>query len=107
MWSDSPLRDEVGDRLDRAPFAARVAEVITRADIDSTVFGLVGPWGSGKTSLLNMIKAKLPDSWQVRFFSPWAASDLNSLLAEFFSVVTLSFPQDREGFLMPLPVGQR
>jgi hypothetical protein len=39
-----------------------------------------------------MIQSKLPAGWQVRFFSPWAASDLNALLAEFFTVVTSALP---------------
>lgn len=92
MWADEPVRSAADDRLARVGFADRVADIIGAAGGGSTVFGLVGPWGSGKTSLLNMVRGRLPQPWQVKDFSPWAASDLPSLLAEFFAVIASAVP---------------
>lgn len=60
----------------------------------STVFGLVGPWGSGKSSLINLISAQLDASWQVAVFSPWASSD--GLQSEFLATLA-SVLKDGQG----------
>lgn len=100
---DAPaLKDELG----RAPFAAALArylryiryqllptrpgqprpveQVITRALDNSFLLHLYGPWGSGKTSLLNFLRAELeqpldpadypgitPEAWVLVEFNAW------------------------------------
>lgn len=52
------------------------------------MFGLTGPWGSGKTSLIAMIDEYLDagkQAWAIARFTPWSASATSSLLAEFYS----------------------
>lgn len=73
--------------------AARIDESLVRRP--STVFGLVGPWGSGKTSLLNMIRSELnAPAWVVVDFSPWSAMDSTSLTAEFLNALAAAFGDD-------------
>src|SRR5947209_14756860 len=57
IWADEPISKAEEDTLGRTVFATRVAELIetATADAPSIVFGLVGPWGSGKSSVLNLI----------------------------------------------------
>lgn len=44
------------DRLGRTDIARHIADMLYHAPVDhSIVFGLSGTWGSGKTSLLNMV----------------------------------------------------
>jgi len=43
------------DRLDLLPYAEALAEYIETTDTPMTV-GLQGDWGSGKTSMLNMLR---------------------------------------------------
>jgi KAP family P-loop domain len=53
----------------------------------STVFGLVGPWGSGKTSLIKFILTRLTDNWKVAIFSPWASDNSAGLQVEFLAAL--------------------
>ncbi|WP_216363530.1 P-loop NTPase fold protein [Subtercola boreus] len=55
-WSDEPATSIADDRFGRDTFAKMVATRIDESLVGrpSTVFGLVGPWGGGKTSLLNI-----------------------------------------------------
>ena len=56
---------------------------------DGLVIGLEGPWGSGKTSLLNLTKRYLDNqNFIVKIFNPWLTSDRMSLVTEFFRTLT-------------------
>ena len=52
------------------------------------VIGLQGPWGCGKTSVVNLICNELNDNdkFVVSKFNSWLTSDKASLIAEFFNV---------------------
>src|ERR1035437_1621364 len=96
QWTDLPRERAVEDELDRAPLGVRIAARIqdVHDPNQSVVFGLVGPWGSGKTSLINFaseaLKSNDPERpvWQIAEFSPWAASDTEGLLQEFYSALS-------------------
>lgn len=96
-WPDDPITLRSQDALERGPFAKRTADLITGSHswTSSIVFGLVGPWGSGKSSLISMIKAEVEETdggWVVRSFSPWATADSESLLSEFFATISSAIP---------------
>lgn len=86
---DDPLDDMALDRLHRADFSLRVANTIQVVEErgSSCVFGLVGPWGSGKTSVLNFIRSELTAPWKVVDFNAWMVTDVESLVREFFAVI--------------------
>ncbi|WP_459384542.1 KAP family P-loop NTPase fold protein [Arthrobacter humicola] len=94
-WTDSSLSDPKKDELERGPFVKMVASLIENlADSnDSTVLGLVGPWGSGKTTVLNYITAQLDESINVVHFNPWSFDD-ERLQAELYSAILAAFPDD-------------
>jgi len=53
---DSPLRDPGEDRLGRKEFARFLAQAILKMNADEGfVFALNGPWGSGKTTVINFV----------------------------------------------------
>lgn len=88
--TDQPIYSHQQDRLNRLGFAARVvgALIVEETSLSSgQVIGLAGPWGSGKSSLLNLvseeIERKFPDAVVVRF-DPWILEGRNSLVEEFF-----------------------
>lgn len=91
FYDDSPLVDEKGDRLNRAPFADRIASVLrglpARA---SLVVGIHGPWGDGKTTVLNMVRNVLDgdELVVVRDFNPWRLVDDDAMLRGFFTMLT-------------------
>jgi predicted KAP-like P-loop ATPase len=62
--TDVPIHTSDEDEFDRAPFARRIAQTIVgRRDPSSLVLGIYGPWGEGKTSVLNLIRTTLGDIW--------------------------------------------
>lgn len=99
-WTDEAVQLGRQDTLGRLPYAQRAAELIyaTHSFESSAVFGLSGPWGSGKTSLVNMIVEALQQEhpkWAVARFTPWATSDISGLLGEFYSSLAEVLPRRR------------
>src|SRR5690242_2494803 len=74
---DHAIENAEGDRLGRMDFAAELAHNIRAVDgAQGYVFGLLGLWGSGKTSLCNLITEKLQQDppLPVIEFNPWMFS---------------------------------
>src|SRR3954451_9207562 len=63
-WRDDAISSRREDAFGRTAYADRAAELIARSHTwdSSTVFGLTGSWGSGKTSLVAMIVESLKES---------------------------------------------
>ncbi|BBY34587.1 hypothetical protein MMIN_26480 [Mycolicibacter minnesotensis] len=89
LWTDDAIETDKQDGLDRKRFADMVAARINDCSPGqkSTVFGLVGPWGSGKTSLINFVRERLGSDWKVAVFSPWASDTAAGLQFEFLAAV--------------------
>lgn len=88
---DAPIGSHHDDRFGRWPFAERVAGVIaTRTDPTSIVVGLYGPWGDGKTSVLNMMAEALAghDNIIVIPFNPWNFESEGQLIRAFFDTLS-------------------
>lgn len=91
-WSDTEVERISDDRLDRAQFSSTVASLIGSIPLGchSTVYGIVGPWGGGKSSILNLVRNEIadqPNPLAVVEFNPWAMSDSTGLLLEFFDTL--------------------
>lgn len=90
LSSDEPIRSADQDLLGRAPFAHALTRTIERAPRGAGfVIAVTGPWGDGKTSVLNMAIEQLEErgSAQVVRFNPWLFSGTEDLLARFFTEV--------------------
>ena len=88
--NDCPLSSKADDKLNRAPFAERVARVLRGLPKDSSlVVGIHGPWGDGKTTVLNMLRTDLEadDKTVVVEFNPWRFTDEVSMLKGFFRIL--------------------
>lgn len=89
-WSfsaDRPIPGRKDDKFQRASFAdALVTQVLALPKNDSFVLGLVGPWGSGKTSILSMVEEAMGQHQDVAVlkFNPWLFSGTEQLAAHFF-----------------------
>ncbi len=88
--NDRPLSSKADDKLNRAAFADRVAGVLRSLSTGTgLVVGLHGPWGDGKTTVLNMLRSDLEGdaNMAVVEFNPWRFTDEPSMLAGFFRVL--------------------
>lgn len=89
-WEDSPLREPNQDVLGRRDFSERLAASFENlATEESIVVGLDGPWGSGKSTILNFVESMLDagDVLPVRF-NPWlVGSDETTLVREFITTL--------------------
>ncbi len=101
-FSDQPI-----DQLDDDVFARDVAVDSLIKSVffpgytknKPTTVGLVGPWGIGKSSLLNLLEERIskvsPSSIVVRF-NPWLVSDRASILSNFFGVLSAAISKKLE-----------
>lgn len=87
--SDRPLTRPEDDRLGYARFAETVAESLSRmAPVGGFVVGIYGPWGSGKTTVLNFVQSYLrradpQGGLRVVQFNPWWFSGQEDLTIRF------------------------
>jgi hypothetical protein len=87
---DAPIASSDEDRFSRWPFAERIAQIIAkRTDPASIVLGIYGPWGDGKTSVLNMMDQALEGNEAVVSikFNPWHFEDEEHLIRAFFDTL--------------------
>lgn len=98
LWTDDAIDSDADDYLDRKRFADMVAARINTCapGQKSTVFGLVGSWGSGKTSLINLVRRRLECDWKIAIFSPWASDTAAGLQIEFLAAVESLLEGDDE-----------
>lgn len=103
--SDEPPLSITEDRLGRAPFAAAIASAILRwRKGNGLVVALVGPWGSGKSTVKNFVVEQLSKARDsdpsagidVLQFNPWHAAS-GDLAEAFFREVGLAISVDDQG----------
>jgi predicted KAP-like P-loop ATPase len=105
MNDDRPIRGRVEDRLGRAGFAEALALEIATAPGDAgLVLALLGPWGTGKTSVLNMVAEVLEDRPDVAVlrFNPWYFTGTEQLVSRFFAEVVAQLAGRKEKLLKGL-----
>ncbi len=81
--SDNPIGLDDADALGLRPIAASMARFLRNTETKPTVaIGVVGPWGSGKTSLMNLVRQELA-ARDVRtvWFNAWHNQKEENLLA--------------------------
>lgn len=75
---DSPITKYDEDILDRKKFASQIRKIIKHYENEECLtLGIMGSWGSGKTSFINMIFDQNEDNilnkkeFKVMRFNPW------------------------------------
>ena len=85
---DLPITKSSEDKLNRESFAESLANVILQSTFPTSfTVGLYGAWGSGKTSLLNMVIEQVErcsTDVVILRFNPWLCSDPKQLVIQFF-----------------------
>jgi KAP family P-loop domain len=87
--SETAVHDPKDDRYNRAAFAEKLATTLLKLPPESIVIGLEGPWGGGKTTVMNFVthyasqQTKHSPPLVVRF-NPWWYSSRDDLAVRFF-----------------------
>lgn len=87
LSADRPITRPEEDLLQRVGFANDVAAAIRDwKKNDSLVIAIQGPWGSGKSSLKNLITSSLPQDalTEIIEFNPWQWAGQGKLFRAFF-----------------------
>jgi hypothetical protein len=86
ITADNPITKPEDDALGRTKPAQSFAEqVLTLDSTEGVVVGVLGPWGSGKTSFINLARQRLKDAGvAVLEFNPWMFSGADQLVQAFF-----------------------
>src|SRR3954471_21916896 len=98
VQADEPIDRQADDQLNRAGFARRVAEQILAGPPGrGFVVGIVAPWGSGKTSLLNLIveEVEAKSDTVILRFDPWLFGRTDELVARFFHELASQFRESK------------
>src|SRR5437867_9836929 len=86
--SDNPINDASEDLLGRVDVAKNLATEIRELDAsEGFVVAITGLWGSGKTSLVNLVRRELETqpALVVIDFNPWMFSGAEQLVDVFFA----------------------
>jgi len=85
---DAPIRKSSEDELSRLPFAKLIAAKLLEPNPESaTVVGLTASWGSGKSSVANMVVEIIGEGATVVNFEPWMIRNEEALARELFSLI--------------------
>ena len=98
LYNDQPISQGEEDKLNRQPFVDEIVGLIDRyieagkakASHDGFVIGLEGAWGSGKTSVLNLLENRFQEKkekYVVQRLDSWLAMDCVTLTVEFFKTL--------------------
>lgn len=83
----SPIHCAKDDELDFNPKARKLAKELRELELmgRSTCYGVIAPWGYGKTSFLNLLSKKLSFDGIVVTFNPRSAESAERIQADFFA----------------------
>ena len=90
---ERPIENKNDDKLERGRFIERLAAALVNTETQKStgvVVGITGSWGSGKSSLLNLLREHLREKFPnalIVTFDPWLVSGRNDLIAEFFGEI--------------------
>ncbi|MCU0438124.1 MAG: KAP family NTPase [Raineya sp.] len=87
---DRSLEETEDDTLGREKFADEIAKKISNTQLSksSLAIGILGEWGSGKTSFLNLIERHLDKESIIIKFNPWINQDSKSIIKDFFNALS-------------------
>lgn len=93
--ADKPIESIENDGLNRKSFSQQLAHaILSYKSQDNFTIGLCGRWGTGKTSIINMVVEEItretsdsPDKPIIVNFNPWNYSDKSQLIKQFFNTI--------------------
>lgn len=109
--SAKPIQSDAQDLLNRSVYARKLADaILAQTQPDCLVIGLYGTWGSGKTSILNLMENRLKEVALERLpqdlppivvkFNPWHYPDQAELVSQFFTCLSTELRVNAYGKLL-------
>lgn len=102
---DKAIARPEDDRLDRAPLVEKLVAALVRDDGEGrkateVVVGLTGPWGCGKSSVLNLLAEKLGSEANIAVvnFNPWLVGGRDDLLLALLAEMQIQLGRSTEQF---------
>lgn len=98
---DSPIKTSKEDVVGRTEVAHDFARSIRKIDAsEGVVVGVLGAWGSGKTSFINLMREEFEVEPKLTIvdFNPWMFSGSQQLVTVFFDELIASLKLDRDKF---------
>lgn len=94
-FADNPILTASEDLLQRSKFVERIVREIDMIDASQGyVLAVMGQWGSGKTSVLNLVKGCLQNKEMlVVDYNPWLLSGTEALVAGLFGEINAHLKQ--------------
>lgn len=95
---DTPIQSAENDLLNRSNFSNTLAEAIINLppSEQSIIIGIIGKWGYGKSSILNMVEEYINQKSMIITerplifrFNPWYFPEQTNLIESFFSELIL------------------
>lgn len=105
LSSDTPVADPAGDAFGFAGFAKNLAKAVrTTPSPDGLVMAINGPWGAGKTSLLNLVKHDLKTIHEEQCpvivdFNPWWFNGRDQLASQLLGAMGTKIRSEHPGLL--------
>ena len=90
MPAERAIEHKSQDTLGRDQFVQRLTHALISAQTKratAIAVGLTGTWGSGKSSILNLVAEHIATAWPTAIvvrFNPWLVSGRNDLIREYF-----------------------
>ncbi|GAB1529184.1 MULTISPECIES: P-loop NTPase fold protein [Brevibacillus] len=99
---DMPIETSTDDLLNRTKFARQIAEVLQVNNNESLTVGVYGDWGSGKSSVFNIVKEHLSKDVINFEYRPWYFGEKNHDIIQNFLLELSSEIKKYHGYNMKL-----
>lgn len=95
---DKPIIEEADDKFSRVDYVNSIANHIKNNKTkDCTIIGINGAWGTGKTSILNLLKKELQKHFfYTEEFNPWRYKTESQMLIKLFEKIHLGSKSDKK-----------
>lgn len=95
---EKPVRRKENDDLERSPFVSKLIHKIENTDLSTGSFGvgIIGKWGSGKTSFMSLMKEEIEKkshSSIIIDFNPWHNQNYKNINEAFFDLLSIKLSE--------------
>ena len=88
ILTNAPIENNKEDILQFNINAKQIADVIFKSNVEKSLsIGIIGLWGSGKTSMMNLVKENLGNGAIIVNYNPRNSQNVRNIQEDFFNVL--------------------